>query len=181
MFLSPTVLGWRTRGFRWDLCQRGRRRWVHINYPPRNRSTVQMLDESHEKLVFVCNGYIDRLDPRLLPERLRKKLERNRKAALTRFDGKLPWGQAVESAIKRTHTPCLAFAQAHSHHLLEAFAMEEVLEIEKLVPEIREAFKASKAKLAEQEAQDKFARHVSVDLVGLREDPVSFPFTSEQR
>ncbi|EPT29769.1 hypothetical protein TGPRC2_263680 [Toxoplasma gondii TgCatPRC2] len=181
MFLSPTVLGWRTRGFRWDLCQRGRRRWVHINYPPRNRSTVQMLDESHEKLVFVCNGYIDRLDPRLLPERLRKRLERNRKAALTRFDGKLPWGQAVESAIKRIHTPCLAFAQAHSHHLLEAFSMAEVLEIEKLIPEIREAFKASKAKLAEQEAQDKFTRHVSVDLVDLKEDPVSFPFTLKQR
>ncbi|PFH37703.1 hypothetical protein BESB_000450 [Besnoitia besnoiti] len=135
-----------------------------------------MLHENHEKLVFVCNGYIDRLNPRLLPERLRRRLERNRSPALKRYDGKLAWSQAVESAIKRTHTPCLAFAQAHSHHLLESLSMDEVLALEKLVPEIREAFKTSKAKLAEQEAQDKFTRHVSVGLAGLEGDPVSFPF-----
>ncbi|PHJ24320.1 hypothetical protein CSUI_001831 [Cystoisospora suis] len=140
-FLSDLRLGWRTRGWRWDSCQRGRRRWVHINYPPRERSTALKLHEKYDKLIFVCNGYIDRLEPKRLPERQRRRLECNRRASpLARYDGKLPWTQAVQSAIRRTHTPCLGFAQAHSHHLLEAFSMEEVLALERLVPEIRQAF-----------------------------------------
>ncbi|KAL8272183.1 hypothetical protein Esti_003911 [Eimeria stiedai] len=164
MLVSAPRLGWRQRGWRWDILQRGRRRWVHVDYPPRKRSTVKKLEEKHDKLYFVCEGYIDRLCVEKLPPLHQEKLKELRSSAIPIYDRQLPWSQDLQKAIQRTVVPCLAFATGGSHHLLEAFTMDEVLALEKLAPEIRQAFAEVKKRLPEEEAADAKTRHWALDL-----------------
>ncbi|CDJ39633.1 Chromosome I, complete genome, related [Eimeria tenella] len=164
MFLSSPLLGWRQRGWRWEALQRGRRRWVHIEYPPRKRSPLKKLHDSHDKLVFVCQGYIDRLSVDKLPPALQQRLKELRASPVPLYDGRLPWSQDVQRAIQRTVVPCLAFATGRTHHLLEAFTMDEVLALEKLIPEIRQAFAEMQKRLPEDESIAEKTRHRPLDL-----------------
>ncbi|CDJ56281.1 hypothetical protein, conserved [Eimeria maxima] len=164
MFLSPVLRGWRQRGWRWDILQRGRRRMVHIEYPPRKRSPVKKLHDSYDKLLFVCQGYIDRLSIEKLPPALQQQLKELRASPVPLYDGRLPWSEDLQKAIRRTAVPCLAFATGHSHHLLEAFTMEEVLAFERLIPEIRQGFAELKKRLPEEEEASARTRHRALDL-----------------
>lgn len=165
MFPSRVLLGWRQRGWRWEAMQLGRRRWVHIDYPPRRRSLVKKLHESHDKLIFVCQGYIDRLSVDKLPPALQEQLRELKESPVPLYDRRLPWSLDLQKAIQRTVVPCLAFATGHSHHLLEAFTMDEVFALEKLAPEIRQGFAELNKRLPEEEALDAKTRHKALDLV----------------
>ncbi|KAL8428047.1 hypothetical protein Efla_006953 [Eimeria flavescens] len=126
---------------------------------------VHLLDESHDKLFFVCEGYVDRLSVELLPPALQQQLAALREGPSgPLYDGKLPWSQELQKAIRRTVVPCLAFATGRSHHLLEAFTMDEVLALEKLAPEIRRGFAELRRRLPEEEAADAKTRHQAVGL-----------------
>ncbi|KAL8443017.1 hypothetical protein Emed_007011 [Eimeria media] len=114
--------------------------------------------------MFVCEGYIDRLSVEKLPLALQQKLKELRSSPIPLYDGKLPWSQDLQKAIHRTPVPCLAFATGGSHHLLEAFTLDEVLALEKLAPEIRQAFAEVKKRLPEEEAADAKTRHQALDV-----------------
>ncbi|OEH75180.1 hypothetical protein cyc_02558 [Cyclospora cayetanensis] len=144
--------------------QRGRHRWVHIDYPPRKRSTVKKLHESHDKLIFVCQGYRDRLLSEKLPPELQKRLQELKDSPVPLYDRRLPWSQDLQKAIQRTAVPCVAFATGRTHHLLEAFTMEEVFALEKLVPEILQGFAELNKRLPEDAKDAAKTRHRPLDL-----------------
>ncbi|CDI87162.1 hypothetical protein, conserved [Eimeria praecox] len=99
-----------------------------------------MLHDSYDKLIFVCQGYIDRLSIDKLPPALQQQLKEIRESPVPLYDGRLPWSDDLQKAIRRTAVPCLAFATGRTHHLLEVFTMDEVLAFERLIPEIRKGF-----------------------------------------
>lgn len=93
-FFEPR-LQWATPAFLLLFCMRlaaGR------DFPRRESAASTQLDGLHDKLLFVCNGYIDRLDPGKLKPSLREELARLRQGPVILHDGRLPWTQDLQSA-----------------------------------------------------------------------------------
>lgn len=65
-------------------------------------ASVLQLHDSHDKLVFVCQGYIDRLSVDKLPPALQQRLKELRASPVPLYDGRLPWSQDVQSERSAT-------------------------------------------------------------------------------
>ncbi|KAF8822677.1 hypothetical protein IE077_003146 [Cardiosporidium cionae] len=152
---------YRSAGWKWNACQRFRRRWVHIDFPPKDRSTIVKLEGSKEKLMFVCNGYVSQLDKSKLSKINQKRLVNLKRSPTAVNDRRLP-DKDVKGALTRQYTPCLAFSRGSSHHLIETLTMKEILEIEKLAPNIREAFESMEKQKEDDELLDANAGHKSL-------------------
>eukprot|EP00922_Rhytidocystis_sp_ex-Travisia-forbesii_P064747 GHVS01096164.1.p1 GENE.GHVS01096164.1~~GHVS01096164.1.p1 ORF type:complete len:291 (+),score=78.64 GHVS01096164.1:45-917(+) len=203
--------------------QRGRRRLVHITYPPVRRSAVYKLAQSkwaaafpappcnvtqllgrpareqeeyeqgegegqqqHQgavppqyrvgadekgKLMFVCHGYVDKLNVSKLSEKKKQQLKQVREENV--HGGKLPW-DAVSTAMERKEVTCLCFATTRTHHLLESFTLNEILEFEKQFDNIEQAFKQAQGQLAEQQHLDRLSVHKELKLHSLGSDPSGY-------
>lgn len=58
---------------------------------------LMQLHESHDKLLFVCQGYIDRLSVEKLPPAMQRQLKEIRESPVPLYDGRLPWSQDLQS------------------------------------------------------------------------------------
>ncbi|KAK2195358.1 hypothetical protein BdWA1_003034 [Babesia duncani] len=83
----------RQHGWRFEKLRPIRRRWVRIHHPPRERSNIIKLDGGHDKLIYICNGWID-------PNEAQNFLQEARHAVKDNENVK---------------TPVLAFAKGKSH------------------------------------------------------------------
>lgn len=111
-------------GWRFEKLRPTFKKWVRINHPPQVRSPLVKLHQDSNKIMYVCNG---KISPR------RKEIfEKSAKHFIKK-------GENVE-------TPVLAFCKGGSSVLLETLSMDDLEQFEKLVPEIREAFKACESK-----------------------------------
>eukprot|EP00922_Rhytidocystis_sp_ex-Travisia-forbesii_P064746 GHVS01096163.1.p1 GENE.GHVS01096163.1~~GHVS01096163.1.p1 ORF type:complete len:308 (+),score=110.33 GHVS01096163.1:45-968(+) len=209
--------------------QRGRRRLVHITYPPLRRSTIYKLHQStwastfpaaacdvgellrgiatteqqqekeegggdkkkkkvvvvsassssppeyrvardeKGKLMFVCHGYVDKLNIAKLSESQQKRLKQVREENV--YGGKLPWDDAVRTAVDRKEVTCLCFATTRTHHLLESFTLDETLELAKQFENIEQAFKQAQGQREEQQQLDRMSAHRPLRLHLLGSDP----------
>lgn len=61
------------------------------------------LHESHDKLIFVCQGYIDRLSVDKLPPALQEQLKELKESPVPLYDRRLPWSQDLQS---ESRPPC---------------------------------------------------------------------------
>ncbi|GIX63582.1 uncharacterized protein BcabD6B2_30170 [Babesia caballi] len=108
----------RQHGWRFEKLRPTFKKWVRINHPPQVRSLLLKLDPESNKLLYVCNG---RISPRHCAT----------------------YEKAAKHFIKKgevLETPVLAIVKGGSHVLLETLCMDDVEQLEKLVPEIRKAF-----------------------------------------
>mmetsp|Transcript_36495 Transcript_36495/g.71779 ORF Transcript_36495/g.71779 Transcript_36495/m.71779 type:complete len:239 (+) Transcript_36495:195-911(+) len=144
------------------LYQRGRRRKVHVDYPPapKNRSTLVKLEGRKEKLLFVMNGYVDSVDLNKLEPSLRSLWQHVCKTEPPNSRRRENFWPKIKSAVSREDVTCVVFAQASSHGLLETFTKDEIEELEAMLPSIKKAMKEYDAKRPEQEARDRERKHI---------------------
>ncbi|AFZ79020.1 hypothetical protein BEWA_018650 [Theileria equi strain WA] len=144
MYLSFALLSSKKHGWRFEKLRAKFKKWVRINHPPQNRSPVIKLDDSdHSKLLYITNGRISPM----------------------KQDEFLKYGQTYIKKDNGIHTPSLAFSKGGSHILLEVFTMDEIEQIEKIVPEIRKAFDECESKITKMVCTD----HKAIDYGMIKE------------
>jgi len=160
------------RGWRWIMLQKARKRPVHVDYPPRDRSPVKKLvpDDkqtrygmSYDKIFFVTMGYYVKFNALKLEPRALRLWKRYKRKTPPIYERRMRFN-IVRDALTRHITPALSIATAKYHHLLESFTMDEVLKIETMADDIRKAFDAEDARRAEQEACDAKSGHHDLGL-----------------
>lgn len=137
MYLSSVLLASKKHGWRFEKLRPKFKKWVRIHHPPQNRSPVIKLDDGSNKLLYVTNGRI----------------------AQSKREEFLKHGKTYVIKDNEIHTPCLAFAKGGSHILLEAFAMDEIEQIENMTAEIRKAFDECESKIVPSVCKD----HKAID------------------
>lgn len=70
------------------------------------------LHDSYDKLLFVCQGYIDRLSIEKLPPALQQQLKELRASPVPLYDGRLPWSEDLQSKCS-FHLWSVHLEQAH--------------------------------------------------------------------
>ncbi|KAK1937636.1 hypothetical protein X943_003510 [Babesia divergens] len=119
MQTTAILMSSRQHGWRFERLRPTFKKWVRINHPPMLRSPLVKLHPNSNKILYVCNGKISPKGCALYEKTAKHFLKK---------------GDLVE-------TPVLAFVKGGSHVLLETLSMDDVEQLEKLIPEIRNAFK----------------------------------------
>lgn len=114
----------RQHGWRFEKLRPTFKKWVRINHPPQVRSPLVKLHPESNKIIYVCNGKISPRQSAVYEQHAKHFIKK-------------------DSALE---TPVLAFVKGGSGVLLETLSMDDVEQLESLVPEIQRAFKECGAK-----------------------------------
>lgn len=99
-----------------------------------------------------------------LPEDQRAIMEWRRKNKHNwLYGGKIALAKA-QAAMEKKNYVCLVFARGWSHELIESFTMEEILELEKMLPQIKASMDKHAKSLPAEEKKDSTLRHRSLGI-----------------
>lgn len=133
-----------------------RRRLVHIDLKG-FRGPITKLDHIDEKCVFLTVGYTNTIDWKRLDILEQRRLEQRRQYAqrLSQQRGLLtprfylrmyPLKRLSTAFVRSKKLPCVAFAVGRQNHILETFLLDELLDVQKLMPKIFAAFRKLKTR-----------------------------------